>query len=53
MGRACSMHGAVKNAYMVLVTKLWRKIPLGRSRHRWEDKIKMNLRKLGVSVDWI
>jgi hypothetical protein len=22
--------------------------PLGRSRHRWEDNIKMNLREIGI-----
>jgi hypothetical protein len=30
------------------------KRPLGRSRHRWEDNIKMDLRGIGWGgVDWI
>jgi hypothetical protein len=30
------------------------KKPLGRPRHRWEDKIKMNLRQIGIDgSNWI
>jgi hypothetical protein len=30
------------------------KRPLGRSRHRWEDNIKMDLRETGINgVNWI
>jgi hypothetical protein len=30
------------------------KRPLGRSRHRWEDNIKMDLQELGCGgMDWI
>jgi hypothetical protein len=30
------------------------KRPLGRSRHRWENNIKMNLQEVGcVGMDWI
>ena len=30
------------------------KRPLGRSRHRWEDSIKMDLQEMGwVDMDWI
>ena len=36
-----------RNAYRVLVGKPEGKRPLGRSRHRWEDNIKMNLREVG------
>jgi hypothetical protein len=33
-------------------TEKWR--PLGRPRHRWEDGIRMDLRKIGlVGVDWV
>jgi hypothetical protein len=36
------------------VGKLEGKIPLGRSRHRWEDNIKMHLRDIGWGgMDWI
>jgi hypothetical protein len=35
------------NAYRILVGKPEGKKPLGTPRHRWEDNIKMNLRKVG------
>jgi len=40
---------------MILVGKHEGKRPLGRSWHRWEDNIKMDLRDVewGVCVDWI
>jgi len=40
--------------YRVLVGKPEGKRPLGRPRHRWEDKIKMDLQEVGCGVmDWI
>jgi hypothetical protein len=37
-----------------LVGKSERKIPLGRPRHRCEDNIRMDLRKIGwEGVDWM
>jgi hypothetical protein len=37
-----------------LVGKPEGKRPLGRSRHRWEDNIRMDLREIGWSgMDWI
>jgi hypothetical protein len=36
---------------MVLVGKRKGKRPLGRSRHRWEDNIKMDLQEMG-GVAW-
>jgi hypothetical protein len=35
------------NAYTILVGKLEGKRPLGRPRHRWEDKIRIYLREMG------
>jgi len=32
------------NVYRVLVRRLEGKRPLGKTRHRWEDNIKMDLR---------
>jgi hypothetical protein len=46
MGKACSTHGAKRNAYSVLVGKPEGKGPLGRPRYRWEDNIKMNPREM-------
>jgi hypothetical protein len=37
------MHGAKLNAYKILVEKPEGKRPLGRTRHRWVDNIKMDL----------
>jgi hypothetical protein len=41
--------GEVRNSYYILVGKLQRKRPLGRSRCRWEDNIKSVLDKLIVT----
>ena len=40
-----------KNAYRVLVGKHEGKRPLGRPRRRWEDNIKMDLRKWVVILE--
>jgi hypothetical protein len=40
----------MRNAYKILVGKPEGKRPLGRPRRRWEDNIKMDLRKIGVRV---
>ena len=43
-----------RNAYRVLVGKPWGKRPLGRSRRRWDDNIKMDLREVGCdSGEWM
>jgi hypothetical protein len=43
-----------RNAYRILVGKPEGKRPLGRSRRRWEDNIKMDLREIGWGgTDWI
>jgi fatty-acid desaturase len=46
--------GEMRNAYNILVGKLERKRPLGRSRHRWEDDIRMDVREIWwEGVDWM
>jgi hypothetical protein len=41
-------------AYNILVEKLEMKRPLGRSRPRWEDNIRIYLKEIGwQGVDWI
>jgi hypothetical protein len=46
--------GEKRNAYRILVGKPEGKRPLGRSKHRWKDNIKMELREIGWgSTDWI
>jgi hypothetical protein len=43
-----------KSAYRILVGKPEGKRPLGRPRHRWDNNIKMDFRKMEwVSMDWI
>jgi hypothetical protein len=37
----------------VLVGTSEGKRPLGRSRRRWEDGIRMDLKEIGLGVDWI
>jgi hypothetical protein len=46
--------GEERNVYKVLMGKPEGKRPLGRTRHRREDAIRMDLRETGWgSVDWI
>ncbi|KAJ4431153.1 hypothetical protein ANN_19748 [Periplaneta americana] len=46
--------GESRNAYRVLVGRPEGKRPLGRSRRRWEDNIKMDLKEVGNDDrDWI
>ncbi|KAJ4445683.1 hypothetical protein ANN_12368 [Periplaneta americana] len=46
--------GESRNAYRVLVGRPEGKRPLGRPRRRWEDNIKMDLRKVGYDDrEWI
>jgi hypothetical protein len=53
MGGACSSDGGWE-VYRVLVGKPEGKRPLGRTRSRWEDNIKMGLMELGHGgMDWI
>jgi hypothetical protein len=52
-GHVVSME-AKKIAQRILVGKPEGKRPLGRSRHRWEDNIKMDLREIGWrDMNWI
>jgi hypothetical protein len=46
--------GEERNVYRLLVGKPQGRRPLGRTRQRWIDNIKMDLLEIGVSVvDWI
>jgi hypothetical protein len=40
--------GVGRGVYRVLVGRPEGKRPLGRPRRRWEDNIKMELRKIGI-----
>jgi len=44
----------LRNAYRILVGKPERKRPLGRSRHCWEDNIRIDPREMGwEGVEWM
>jgi hypothetical protein len=45
MGRACNMNGEKRNVYRLLVGKARRKEALERTKHRWVDNIKMDLKR--------
>jgi hypothetical protein len=46
--------GEERKVYKVLVGKPEGKRPLGRPRHRWEDRIRMDLTEIGLGgVNWI
>jgi hypothetical protein len=48
------MHGEKRDVYMVLMGKPEGKRPLGRSRCRWEDNVKMGFREIGLyCMEWI
>ena len=52
MGRTRSTFGAIQKR--VLLGKPEEKRPLGRTRRRWEDNIKMDFREVGCDPgDWI
>ena len=42
-----------RGVHRVLVGKPEGRRPLGRPRRRWEDNIKMDLRKVGRGGDWM
>jgi hypothetical protein len=46
--------GEMRNTYIILVGKHEGKRPLGRPRHRWDDNIRRDLRKIVWKfVDWM
>jgi hypothetical protein len=54
MGGGCSTNGGEAAAYRILVGKPEGRRPLGRSRRRWVNNIKMDLREIGWDgMGWI
>jgi hypothetical protein len=47
VGGACSTYGEGRGRYRILVRRPEGRRPLGRSRRRWEDNIKMDLQEVG------
>jgi hypothetical protein len=53
MAEACSTHG-IERKYNILVGKSYGKRPLGRPRRRWEDNVRMDLRRIRLEVvNWM
>jgi hypothetical protein len=54
VGGTCGTHGEGRGVYRVLIGRPEGKRPLGRPRRRWEDNIKIDLRKIGFDgANWI
>jgi len=53
MGGAYGAYGEGRGVHRVLMGRPEGKRPLGRSRRRWEDNIKMDLREVGGGGDWM
>jgi hypothetical protein len=54
MGMECSTKGEKMNACRILVGKPEGKRSLGRSKRRWVENIKMDLKEMGLGgMDWI
>ena len=53
MGRTCGAYWGGERCAQGSSGKPEGKRPLGRSRRRWEDNIKMDLREVGGGGDWM
>ena len=54
MGRECTAYGRIQICLRGLVGRPERKGPLGRPRIRWENNIKMDLRKVDCDArNWM
>jgi hypothetical protein len=54
VGWTCNTHGSGEKCHRVLIGRPEGKRPLGRSRRRWENNIKMELREIGIiETNWI
>ena len=53
MGRLCSQNGG-RRAFRILTGNRTGKRPVGRSRRRWEDNIRMDLKEIGINTrNWV
>ena len=54
MGAACSAYGEGRRIYRILVGQPEGRRPLGRTRRRWENNVKMYLQEIRCGgMDWI
>ena len=43
-----------RRAFNILTGKPTRKTPLGKTRRRWEDNIRMDLKEIGINtINWV
>jgi hypothetical protein len=52
-GETYHIMGKKRGAYRILVGRPEGRRTLGRPRHKWEDSNKMDLRAVGLGVDWL
>ena len=53
-GHVARMEEGSRNAFKFLTGKPTGKRPLGRSRRRWEDNIRMDLEEIGINAgNWV
>ena len=50
MGRACSQNRGRLECFQILTGKPSGKRPLGRSRRRWKDNIRIDLKERGINA---
>ena len=49
LGTSCSQNGKGRSAFKVVTGKHAENRRLGRHRRRWEDKIRMNVKEIGIN----
>ena len=50
MGEACSTYGERRGVYRVIVGKPEGKKPIGITRRKWDDNIKLDLQEIGCGT---
>ena len=54
MSRSSSQKEECRSAFKILAGKPIGKRPLGRLMHKWEDRIRMELKKIGINKrNWV
>ena len=54
MGRSLSRMEEDRSSFNLFAGTSTEKRPLGRPRHRWEDKVRMDLEEIGINAgNWV
>ena len=48
MGRYCRQNGKKDSSFRIITGKPTGKRPLGKTRRRWEDNIRMDVKEIGI-----